>query len=377
MALLSFIPRELFARGLPTKLEVFECDLGASAALAVLRDLGSAEAFVDSFANATTAVWPAKGAGFYFEANVGSHGGRQFLANRATLYYKRVHDHDVGLAREIEALMKAVGLPAARGNVEAVVSRPGAGVSMHFDADAAINVQIFGTKAWTWEPNAHVDAPVHAVNAAVGPSPAALRHASDPAYPKQMSAAAQKFSARPGTVTYLPRGVWHQTEVTGDETSLAIVFSLELRTLARAFAEQLVAFLHEDAAWRQSVLLGPDPARAWDATAAAYGALDADDIELLLPAFACSRWSFAPAAKLGLEGSSLHVTRDDETKTLELDDTLAAVRPAIEWIVAHAGAFRAAELCVAVRGRVEPIAVVELLRLLVDGELLERRARTV
>src|ERR1700733_6610874 len=309
MALLSFIPRELFARGLPTKLEVFECDLGASAALAVLRDLGSAEAFVDGFANATAAVWPAKGAGsgFYFEANVGGHGGRQFLANRATLYYKRVHDHDVGLAREIEALTKAVGLPAARGNVEAVVSRPGAGVSMHFDADAAINVQIFGTKDWTWEPNAHVDAPVHAVNAAVGASPAALRHANDPAYPKQMSAAAQKFSAKPGTVTYLPRGVWHQTEVTGDETSLAIVFSLEFRTLASAFAEQLVAFLHEDAAWRQSVLLRPDPARAWetiarawDATVAAYGALDADDIELLLPAFACSRWSFAPAAKLGL-----------------------------------------------------------------------------
>ena len=385
MTLLSFVPRgtELFASGLPDALEVVQCDLGASAALQTLCDLGSAEAFVDAFDQATAAVWPpklagsAQAGGFYFEGRLGGHAGRRFLDAGSTLYYKRVHEHAIGLAREVEALARAAGQSTSAGVVEAVVSRPGAGVSMHFDSDVAINVQIFGTKDWTWEPNTNVEAPVHAVNTSVGPSPAAVRHAIDPAYPKQMSASARTFTARPGTVIYLPRGVWHQTRVTGDETSLAVVFSLEVRTVAAQLADRLETFLHDRPAWRQSALLRPDPERAWatigaawDTTVADYGSLDSEDIRFALPPFASARWRFAPpdGTRLALDTGALQVIRADTTEAFELDATLAPVRPALEWISARAEPFRAAELCAAVR--IDPVAIVELLRLLVNGELL-------
>jgi hypothetical protein len=209
-----------------------------------------------------------------------------------------------------------------------------------------------------------------------GPAETSLRYADDLDYPTAMGPDAHRFEAEPGTVVYLPRGTWHQTRVTGDTPSIAIVFSYRVRTAAQLFASHVRAFLHASAAWRQPAHGGWDRIRAaWEATPSGWRA---GDVRFELPAEVGSSWQFAPppGTALGWRDGALTVTTDGETETIALDETLAPVAEALRWIATRNAAFTTDELCHAMRPQgIAAHWIVELVGLLATRELVVRAQR--
>lgn len=118
------------------------------------------------------------------------------------------------------------------------------GASMHYDSVLNFNLQLRGEKVWRLAPNRHVENPMHACYNKDAHAP---RYARLP-LPEAMPPDAMTFRAKPGTIVYIPRGYWHETEPDGD--SLAITFDLNPPTWRGRVLHELARQLEGHAAWR-------------------------------------------------------------------------------------------------------------------------------
>jgi 50S ribosomal protein L16 3-hydroxylase len=116
---------------------------------------------------------------------------------------------------------------------------------MHYDPVLTFNVQLHGEKVWRLAPNQHVENPVDASDNHDDHAP---RFARGP-FPTAMPADAITLRAKPGSVVFIPRGYWHETDTFG--ASLALTFSLRPPTWRDAILTELRRQLERDAAWRE------------------------------------------------------------------------------------------------------------------------------
>lgn len=163
----------------------------------------------------------------------------------------------------LDALRVELGLPLRCDPRSIVYASPaGAGNSAHFDANANFVVQLKGMKRWRIAPNTHVPNPTDrwAMNEAEL-SEELAGYVTGP-LPTKLPADAETFELKPGSVLFVPRGYWHQTEAFED--TLALNFTFGQPTWADLALTTLRARLLEDPAWRELAtgLVSLDPARA-------------------------------------------------------------------------------------------------------------------
>ncbi len=100
----------------------------------------------------------------------------------------------------------------------------GKGTAPHFDQNLNFVLQIHGTKKWTLSPNTSVSAPMvrHTIGRPVDPEMMSYLEAP---MPSQMPEESVSYVLSPGSLLFVPRGVWHSTEAEGDALSLNFTFT--------------------------------------------------------------------------------------------------------------------------------------------------------
>jgi ribosomal protein L16 Arg81 hydroxylase len=111
----------------------------------------------------------------------------------------------------VEALDRELGLVRGATRVSAFASRQGLGLKPHYDQNDNFVCQAQGVKRWRIAPNTHVKNPT--VGYTVGDKPTAAQAAEAPnGFPTEIPTPFETIETTPGTVMFLPRGVWHDTE---------------------------------------------------------------------------------------------------------------------------------------------------------------------
>jgi hypothetical protein len=122
----------------------------------------------------------------------------------------------------------ATGLGMSRSLVTADVflSPGGEAVPKHFDSVDVIVVQVRGSKRWQLAPNDELRFPANAFIPGFG---ADIRNHRPMAkdgpqeFSREMPESAETVVLNPGSVLFVPRGVWHQTSAVTDSISISIV----------------------------------------------------------------------------------------------------------------------------------------------------------
>ncbi len=259
----------------------------------------------------------------------------------------------------LDQLERELQVPAGCARIAAFASPRGDGLPAHFDGEDVISIQLQGRKRFRV-------APVEGLPWPVGPQfgpgmlPADELYAQcEQGFPKEMPATAESIIMAPGSVLFLPRGIWHQTEALEDSLSVSIV--LRPPTLADAMLHQLKQRLLRDPAWRRPLYGAPDlDAHAQDLLEQLPALVERLDVDALLRTSdetrllgmdERSRFQRVPGSSLTLDNSAapmqLTVRARDaswiERVTLQRPVGIS-LAPALRWIAEHDAAFDVASL---------------------------------
>lgn len=125
----------------------------------------------------------------------------------------------------------------------------GKGTAPHFDQNINFVLQIHGTKKWTLAPNKSVPNPMVRHTMGQPTDPEMMSYLEAP-MPEEMPAETISFELKPGSLLFVPRGVWHSTEAEGDALSLNFTFSAP--TWADLFLSALRSRLILSPEWRET-----------------------------------------------------------------------------------------------------------------------------
>lgn len=133
------------------------------------------------------------------------------------------------------------------------------GTSTHFDQNINFVLQISGTKKWWLAKNEMVTNPMsrYTIGADMEPE---LESYLEGDIPKGMPRNATEIELKPGSLLFLPRGVWHKTIATSDAISLNFTFT------APTWIDLLTSFLRaklaQSPSWRGTADFVNDPSRS-------------------------------------------------------------------------------------------------------------------
>jgi len=238
----------------------------------------------------------------------------------------------------LTALRTELGLPLKCDPRSIVyVSPAGSGNSAHFDANANFVVQIRGTKLWRIAPNRDVINPTDRWAMNQDELPEELEGCVHGPLPTQMPADAETIALAPGSVLFVPRGYWHQTE--SNEDTLALNFTFGQPTWADVVLTALRARLLKDPQWRELAngLRAPQPVRAQACRARLVQMLgqlqqEAGKLEpdaLVEAMDAQPAWLLAPRAFLRIEDGAVIASLGEGTFRIDAPEEL---HPVLEWI---------------------------------------------
>jgi 50S ribosomal protein L16 3-hydroxylase len=219
----------------------------------------------------------------------------------------------------------------------------GRGVTMHYDTGLNFNVQLRGEKVWRLAPNRHVDHPLEPCDNQDDHAP---RFARRP-FPSAMPGDAMTFRVKPGSVVFVPRGYWHETDTFGE--SLALTMVLDPPTWRRRVLHELGRRLELLAQWRAyPMAMAGSPAdreglvQQLDALLPqlreAVGTLRSEEVLDAPLSQRGFRWAGGQRAALsttGRRGGARHVLRlpgEAATKEAAVD---AALEPVVRWLCAQ------------------------------------------
>lgn len=161
----------------------------------------------------------------------------------ATVILQQHHNSDPGLARLCRGI-EAVFSCHVQTNI--YLTPPASqGFPIHYDSHDVFVLQVAGEKLWRLY-DSPVDTPYR------GEGFRAQKHR-----PGETS---REFVLKAGDCAYIPRGLMHDAETTGDETSLHVTVGLIVKTWADLMLEAVSALALEEPAFRRS--LPPGYARA-------------------------------------------------------------------------------------------------------------------
>ena len=124
------------------------------------------------------------------------------------------------------------------------------GTRLHFDANANFIIQIRGTKKWTLVKNTSVHYPTERFTTGSFEMSEALENqCHDQLLDSVPDEGATEYTMTPGSVLFVPRGMWHET--TTDEDSLSLNFTFSQPTWADVFSKSIHNVLLKSTEWRK------------------------------------------------------------------------------------------------------------------------------
>jgi 50S ribosomal protein L16 3-hydroxylase len=130
-----------------------------------------------------------------------------------TIYFHALRDPE--LDEWIAAIERELGLLPGGTRVSAFASRKGPGLNCHYDLNENFVCQARGTKRWRVAPNTHCRKPTVGYGLGSPISAAHLVEAPE-GFPAAMPETHETIELTPGTVMFMPRGMWHDTETVSD-----------------------------------------------------------------------------------------------------------------------------------------------------------------
>ena len=189
------------------------------------------------------------------------HDARKLFACGMGLLFEEVQLYAPQLVPWLEALRRDLGLSAlTQQRCLVYATRAGHGTAPHFDQNLNLVLQLHGTKTWSLAPNTNVARPMtrHTIGLPVDPE---LQSYARLPMPSELPADRTDIVLQPGSVLFVPRGVWHSTRASTDALSLNFTFSpptwIDLLTAA------LRGRLAQSADWRATAT--PASAATFDA----------------------------------------------------------------------------------------------------------------
>ena len=157
--------------------------------------------------------------------SVSPQDARKLFANGMGLLFDDVARYAPTLVPWLDAIRSDLGLSALTQQRCLVYATPAAkGTAWHFDQNVNFVLQVHGTKTWSLAPNAHVERPMtrHTVGQLVD---AELHSYARMPMLDGVPADVREIVLEPGSVLFVPRGVWHATRATTDALSLNFTFT--------------------------------------------------------------------------------------------------------------------------------------------------------
>jgi hypothetical protein len=269
----------------------------------------------------------------------------------------------------LRGLEQELGAPAGCARIGAFAAARGNGVTCHLDTEEVFSIQLAGRKRFRYAPAADLPNPWGRQFNPGDPCDDDLYPQVGGGFPDPAKAHFETAEMAPGSVLFMPRGTWHETEASEDSLSVSII--VRMPTALDCALEALRARLLQDPRWRRPMYgawaAGPrqEAARAhWrEITGTASTLIDELPLEdallgLLagpdrLPrAGAHSRYQRRPEARLLLQarphGALLAevVARDgsgNELRPLQLE-VPPPMAPVFHWLAQRAAAFAARDL---------------------------------
>lgn len=149
----------------------------------------------------------------------------KLFANGMSLLFNDIDTVSPALARWLLAIRRDLELSALTQSRCLVYATPaGKGTAAHFDQNTNFVLQLHGTKEWRLATNDHVERPLTRHTIGLPPDPELQTYAHLP-MPDRMPDDAQSIVLNPGSLLFVPRGVWHETHATHDALSLNFTYS--------------------------------------------------------------------------------------------------------------------------------------------------------
>jgi len=150
---------------------------------------------------------------------------RKLFANGMGLLFDDVHRYALQLVPWLDMIRSELGLSAQTLQRCLVYATPaGKGTAPHFDQNVNFVLQLHGQKTWRLAPNLHVARPMtrHTMGQQVD---AELGSYARMPMPDELPVDRTEFLLEPGSLLFVPRGVWHSTHASTDALSLNFTFS--------------------------------------------------------------------------------------------------------------------------------------------------------
>lgn len=178
------------------------------------------------------------------------HDAAKLFAAGMGLLFSEAQRYAPALVPWLDAIRAELGLSALTQQRCLLYASPaGKGTAPHFDQNVNFVVQLDGTKTWWLAPNTHVERPMTRHTMGL-PVDAELQSYARLPMPEQMPEGRVEIILQPGSVLFVPRGMWHATRAETDAFSLNFTFSpptwIDLLTAA------LRGRLALSSAWRET-----------------------------------------------------------------------------------------------------------------------------
>jgi 50S ribosomal protein L16 3-hydroxylase len=189
------------------------------------------------------------------------HDARKLFANGMGLLFDEAQRHTPQLVPWLDALRADLGLSRLTQQRCLIYAIPaGKGTAAHFDQNVNFVLQVHGTKTWRLAPNTNVARPMtrHTIGQ---PVDGELQSYATLPMPDALPAHHTEVVLEPGSLLFVPRGMWHSTHATTDALSLNFTFSPP--TWIDVFTAALRGRLALSSAWRETA--GPLSVATFDA----------------------------------------------------------------------------------------------------------------
>lgn len=172
----------------------------------------------------------------------------KLFENGMGLLFNDVNDYSTILQEWVQGLRMDLGLSSLTYGRSLIYATPdGKGTAPHFDQNMNFVLQIHGTKKWAMARNDTVLNPT--VRHTMGrPADPELQSYLEEEMPLEMPEETESFELKPGSLLFVPRGVWHRTEAEGHALSLNFTFTAP--TWADLFLSALRGRLLQSPEWR-------------------------------------------------------------------------------------------------------------------------------
>jgi 50S ribosomal protein L16 3-hydroxylase len=175
---------------------------------------------------------------------------RKLFASGMGLLFDEAQRYAPQLLPWLDAIRVDIGVSALTRQRCLIYATPaGKGTAPHFDQNLNFVLQLHGTKTWHLAPNTHVARPMtrHTIGQ---PVDAELQSYARLPMPHELPAERTEIVLTPGSVLFVPRGMWHATHATTDALSLNFTFSAP--TWIDVFTAALRSRLALSSSWRET-----------------------------------------------------------------------------------------------------------------------------